>query len=124
MCAVSWLDESKTVIFLNLRDVRTWEDYAQAYDKATTMLLRHRHTVHCIVDIGSLDALPHGNPWILLRRMTCISPQNSGLIIHVGGKLATDSLRAATRHHLPDHIRFVDTLEDAYALCGLAVAQA
>ncbi len=122
MCEMTWLDQRKTVLQIDLRNCTTWEDFAQAHDEAATLLLRSHHTVHRIVNMGQRDALPLGNPWTLLRRMKNISAKNSGLVVHVGGSVAADMMRAATNRCLPDHIRFVDTVAEAYRLCGLGVA--
>lgn len=125
MRTLTWFDEGKTVIRLDLREAWTWEEFAQAYDEVLYLMLRNEQTIHCIIDLGERTTLPHGNPWTLLRRMANITPCNDGLVIHVGGGKIIESMRVAFAERFgngPDCVRFVDTLDEAFSLCGLQAA--
>lgn len=125
MRTVTWFEESKTVIRLELHEEWTWEEFAQAYDEVLTLMLHSERTINCIVNLGSRSTLPRGNPWVLLHRMVHIKPCHEGMIIHVGGQVVAEAMCTAFDALFdgpPDCIRFVDTLSDAYQMCGLQAA--
>jgi hypothetical protein len=125
MRTVTWFDDSRTIIRIELHQSWTWEDFAQAYDEVMTIMLRSEHTIHCIVDMSSSSELPHGNPWGLLRRMAHITPCNRGMIVHVGGAVVAEAMCTAFDalfDGCPTCVQFVDTMTEAYEICGLKAA--
>lgn len=127
MVAADWADHEQTVIQMKLGESWTWEDFAQVLDETTTMTARVSYPVHRIVEMGSRSTMPNGNPWTLLRRLRRVNHPQCGLVVHVGGPYVQELMETAfvARYpHIPNNVRFVATLDEAYELCGVGAQAA
>lgn len=119
---LTWVDEQQTVIHLDLQGAQTWEDCAEAFDRATALAVNVPQTVHRIVDMRGWRILPQDSPWCLIRRMAFVAPRAGGMIVHVSDPVLSHSMARAYQQRFADHVndvRFVTSLEEAYELLDM-----
>jgi hypothetical protein len=116
MISVKWDDEPKTIIRVDYHPpIESWMEYDNAIDQSYELAKSVQRQVYIIHNAGKAR-MPSGSPIPHVRRALFQSPPNIIGIAVVEDAFASHMVSAMANLLLRGRVRFVKSLEDAYAL--------
>jgi len=115
---VRWVDTQQTAMIYNFLDPWTWQDYYTTTTQGRTMLASVNHKVIILINLSETRSIPPG-ALSHLRRAVSHSHPNRGLVILIGLRSFVQAVANLMNRIYPKiaaQVRFVTTLEEAYAI--------
>ena len=118
---VTWADENRTLLRLDMSPGWTWAEFAESLSYAFAIAREHDRRIDLVWVVTALDTptprvLPPGNPLPMLGGLAKTMPLNIGLMIFVNASTmakAFGGILARTQPQVAARLRFVDTIAQA-----------